>query len=304
MIDYLKRGEKNKKMRDMVECKAIDKGWSSDRKYLLKDKEGKKYLLRLSDISKKEEKEKEYEMLSLFSSLGFPSSYPIEKGITEDGKDFYMLLEWVEGEDMEKILPTLNKEEQYNLGSEAGHILSMIHSLPVKEEDIPLKTKKEKKLRQLEKYKLSENRIEGDEVYIEYIEDNIDSIWIEPPVYLHGDFHPGNLIYTPNKRVGVIDYNRWEVGDRYEEFYKTESFGVNVSMPYSIGIIDSYFNHSVPLSFWEAFALYSIHAALYSIKWAESFGKDDIEKMTRIGKRILSDFGDLSSPIPSWYRKK
>lgn len=291
-------------MIDILESNEINKGWSSDRKYLLKDKEGKKYLLRLSDISKKEEKEKEYEMLSLFSSLGFPSSSPIEKGITEDGKDFYMLLEWVEGEDMEKILPTLNKEEQYNLGSEAGHILSMIHSLPVKEEDKPLKTKKEKKLRQLEKYKLSVNRIEGDEIYIKYVEDNIDSMWIEPPVYLHGDFHPGNLIYTPNKRVGVIDYNRWEVGDRYEEFYKTESFGVNVSIPYSIGIIDSYFNHSAPLSFWKAFAFYSIHAALYSIKWAESFGKDDIEKMTRIGKRILSDFGDLSSPIPSWYRKK
>ena len=119
-------------MIDILESNEINMGWSSDRKYLLKDKEGKKYLLRLSDISKKEEKEKEYEMLSLFSSLCFPSSYLIEKGITEDGKDFYMLLEWVEGEDMEKILPLLDEEEQYNLGSEAGHILSMIHSLPVK----------------------------------------------------------------------------------------------------------------------------------------------------------------------------
>lgn len=62
----------------------------------------------------------------------------------------------------------------------------------------------------------------------------IKKIWKEPPVYMHGDFHPGNLIYMRDGTIGVIDFNRWEVGDPYEEFYKLESFGVEVSIPYCI----------------------------------------------------------------------
>ena len=45
---------------EVMECRKIEKGWSSDNKYLLKDSGGKKYLLRLSPIDKREEKEKEY----------------------------------------------------------------------------------------------------------------------------------------------------------------------------------------------------------------------------------------------------
>ena len=46
---------------------------------------------------------------------------------------------------------------------------------------------------------------------------------------------------------------------------------------------------------------YSLHAALYSIKWAEKFGEEEVKNMKKRGERILSDFKDLSSPIPSWY---
>lgn len=37
--------------------------------------------------------------------------------------------------------------------------------------------------------------------------------------------------------IGVIDFNRWEVGDPYEEFYKLESFARELSVPYCIGQI-------------------------------------------------------------------
>ena len=113
---------------DILKCTPIDKGWSSDKKFLLMDSKGKKYLLRLSDISKEKEKDKEYEMISSFSSLGFTSSTPIIKGITKDGNRCFMILGWVEGEDLEEKLPQLSMEEQRRLGSEAGRILSSIHS--------------------------------------------------------------------------------------------------------------------------------------------------------------------------------
>lgn len=93
------------RLEDIAESTIIDKGWSSDIKFLIKDKSGKKYILRLSSIDGKKEKEKEYEMITLFSSFSFPTSTPVDSGITEDGKYFYMILNWVEGEDLEKVLP-------------------------------------------------------------------------------------------------------------------------------------------------------------------------------------------------------
>ena len=136
---------------------------------------------------------------------------------------------WVEGDDLEKVLPTLPKEEQYRLGREAGGILRRIHLLPLDAADVPEETKKERKLRQLERYEASDVRIPGDEGTIAFVRENIDAIWTQPPVYLHGDFHPGNLVYRRDGSLGVIDFNRWEVGDPYEGFYKLECFGVEAA---------------------------------------------------------------------------
>lgn len=102
---------------------------------------------------------------------------------------------------------------------------------------------------QLSRYEESNVRIENDEIAIKYVKDNIKNIWTKEPVYMHGDFHPGNLIYMNDGSIGVIDFNRWEVGDPYEEFYKLDSFGIELSVPYCIGQVDAYFDDDIPLDF-------------------------------------------------------
>ena len=114
---------------------------------------------------------------------------------------------------------------------------------------------------------------------------------------------PGNLIYTPEGKIGVIDFNRWEVGDPYEEFYKLESFGRELSVPYCIGQIDSYFQDHVPVDFWKALAVYVAHASLYSIKWAEKFGQEEIDGMIRRCRIAFDDYDGFSSVVPRWYHK-
>ncbi len=225
--------------------------------------------LRISAPERYAAKKKECEIIEKFSSLGFPISEPVGFGRCAAGT--YMLLTWVEGDDLEKVLPTLPKEEQYRLGREAGGILRRIHCRWTRR--MPEETKKERKLRQLERYEASDVRIPGDEDTIAFVRENIDAIWTQPPVYLHGDFHPGNLVYRRDGSLGVIDFNRWEVGDPYEEFYKLECFGVEASAAYCAGQIDAYFAGNVPEKFLEgAFAVYSAHAALFSIVWAKPFG--------------------------------
>ena len=282
----------------------VDKGWSSDRKYRIQTEDGKKLLLRVSDIGSFDEKKKEYEIIGKYAKLGFPMSMPVAFDVCNEGKNVYMLLTWVEGCDLEEMLPKLPGEEQYRLGRQAGEILRKIHSVPLAPEDVPQKTKQEKKLTQLARYESSDLRIPGDETALQYVRDNIDQIWRQPPVYMHGDFHPGNLIYMADGSIGVIDFNRWEVGDPYEEFYKLESFGTEISIPYCIGQIDAYFQDNVPEEFWKANAVYVAQASLFSIKWAEPFGQKDIDGMVRRAETAFEDFDGFRRIIPKWYAKQ
>ena len=285
-----------------LSCEKITKGWSSDEKYKIETQDGQTLLLRISDISAYEYKKKEFEIVQKYSKLGFEMSQPLDFGICNGENSCYMLLTFVEGRDLEEALPTLSEKEQYLLGRKAGEILKRIHSIPLDECDIPTQTKRERKLYQLACYEESPHlRVENDENVIEFVKNNIDLIWKEVPVYQHGDFHPGNLIYMPNGEIGVIDFNRWEVGDPYEEFYKLESFGIEVSVPYSVGQIDAYFDGEIPMDFWGALAVYCAWSALYSIKWAERFGQKDVDGMVERCHRAFENYDKFNSVVPKWY---
>ena len=279
----------------------LSKGWSTDKKYIVKTKMGETLLLRIASAEEFEQKKKEYEIICKYAKLGFEMSMPLSFGLCNSGEHAYMLLTWVAGEDLEEALPKLSEKEQYELGRSAGRILRQIHSIPVEAEDVPEQTKQAKKLWQLGRYEESQVRIANDETAVQYVKENIDKLWLEPPVYPHGDFHPGNLIFTPKKTLGVIDFNRWEVGDPYEEFYKLESFGVEISVPYCVGQIDAYFNDKVPMQFWETLAVYVAHASLFSIKWAEKFGQEDIDGMVRRCLAAMEHYNGFNTVVPSWY---
>ena len=169
---------------DWQSVDKVSKGWSSDSKYFIKTKEGKMLLLRISDIEQYETKKKEYEIVEKYSKLGFLMSQPIDFGICNNGKNVYMLLTWIEGKDLEEVLSDLTEEQQYQLGRQAGKILKKIHSIDVDINDIPKDTKKSKKLQQLSRYEESHVRIDGDEIAIKYVKENIDLIWKEKPVYM------------------------------------------------------------------------------------------------------------------------
>jgi aminoglycoside phosphotransferase (APT) family kinase protein len=281
----------------------INKGWSDDAKYYIETVEHKKLLLRISDRDHYALKKKEFEMMLKCSGLGFKMSEPISFGICNKDQNVYILLTWIEGEDLEFALPNLEQDAQYALGREAGCILKRIHSIKVSDEQIPTHTKILKKKKQLQKYLESDVRISGDEAVLKFINDNLDAIWSKPPVYLHGDFHPGNLILTPSGEIGVIDFNRWEIGDPYEEFYKLEIFSAEISIPFCRGQIDAYFGDNGPSEdFWKILAVYVAHASLYSIKWAERFGQKDIDNMVELCKKSWAHYDNFKNCIPGWYR--
>lgn len=282
--------------------KSINKGWSSDDKYYVENDEGTKYLIRISDISEYQKKKREFEMVKLFNKLPFVMSKALEFGICKQGTKVYMRLSWIEGDDLDRVIGGLLEKEQYDLGLEAGEILRQIHQMPVKNEDQIRTQYQQKILERIDTYQRSDLRVDGDEKAIKFIEAHIHLIEEKTKVYKHGDFHVGNLILTKGGRIGVIDFNRWKCGEKYEEFYKVQSFDVEKSILFSRGQIDGYFKGDVPKEFWDILAVYVAYASLHSIIWAKPFGKKDIQAMQKRCLKAFEDYNYFESVVPSWYQ--
>lgn len=90
--------------------KLINKGWSNDKKYYVETNSGERLLLRISDISKYEEKKHEFNLMKQIASVGINMSQPIDFGICGGGKSVYQILTWVEGEEAIEVLSSLSKK--------------------------------------------------------------------------------------------------------------------------------------------------------------------------------------------------
>lgn len=279
------------------------KGWSEDKKYYVEDEAGRKLLLRISGIEAFQRKQAEHQVLKLFNELDFPMSRVIDFGTCGQGRYTYMLLTWVEGRPLEECLLMLTAKEQYELGVEAGKILKLMHSIP-NSNDLPQweEQMQAKILARIKQYEDCPYHLEGDEQAIAYVKENIGLIHNVKKVYQHGDFHMGNLIYTPEGGIGVIDFNRWDNGDYVEEFYKLQFFDRDRSVPFAVGKLEGYFEGTPPEEFWNRQALYVAYSSLFSIKWSIPFGAADIECMMTRGRMALEDYDYFCRVIPRWYQ--
>ena len=282
-------------------------GWSKDKKYQVILQNGQKLLLRISPMSQMERKQKEFAAIQRFNQLPHMMSRAISLGsaLWEGEPSVYMLLSWVEGESLEGSFPGLTPRQQYQAGRQAVRILKDFPSLPLETGFAPSPEKKRRSmLDKLEEYKASSHlRIAGDEKIIQFITEHIGLVQQGGLSSCHGDYHPGNLILTPEGGIGVIDFNRCRVGDRAEDFYKLQFFGKECSIPYSVGQIDGYFGGEPQKEFWELLAVYCAWSGLYSVKWAEPFGPSDVSNMIRRRKECLEDYDWFRRISPKWFEE-
>lgn len=283
--------------------KPIIKGWSNDKKYYIKTIDGEELLLRTSDIKEYENKKDEFESLKLLMSKDILMSRPIDFGIYNNGQSVYSLLTWINGEDAEVILPELNNKEQYLLGIKAGEFLKQIHSIPAPKEQSNWEERFNRKTNiKIANYKACDIHFHGDEEMIKYIEDNRSLLKNRPQHFQHGDYHPGNMIITPKGELGIIDFNRIDYGDPWEEFNRIP-FCVVVSPEFTSGYINGYFDNRVPDLFFRLMALYIASNQLSAIPWAIPFGKKEVEVMLTQAQDVLKWYDNFKTYIPKWYIK-
>jgi aminoglycoside phosphotransferase (APT) family kinase protein len=282
--------------------KPIQKGWSNDAKYCVEDDARNKFLLRVSNITLYEEKKKEYETVQSIAKLGLSMSMPIDFGVCSEGKSVYSLLTWVEGSDADVLLPTLDKQKQYELGLCAGQALREIHSLPAPPQQPLWAERFNRKIdKKIENYKACGLKVMLEDKILHYIEEHRALLNNRPQTLQHGDYHVGNMIITPGDKLAIIDFNRIDYGDPWEEFNRIV-WSVHVSKPFAVGQVHGYFEHTVvPDAFFQLMALYIASNAISSIPWAIPFGEAEVKTMLRNIDEMMDYYSGFETYIPSWY---
>ena len=282
-----------------ISKELINRGWSKDKKYCVTDENGIRYLLRISSIDQVGVKEHEFKMMQKVESLGVPMCKPIEFGICEEG--VYSIQSWIDGKDAKEIIATLSDSETYLYGLEAGQALKLIHSIPAPTDQQDWEILFNKKIdRNIQGYVDCPIKYDGGNAFIEYINENRYLLKNRPQAYQHGDYHIGNMMIDRDGQLNIIDFNRNDYGDPWEEFNRIV-WCAQISSIFASGILNGYFNSNVPLNFWKLLSLYIASNTLSSLCWAIPFGQREIDTMLNQAKEVLEWYDDMRNPIPKWY---
>lgn len=277
----------------------INKGWSSDQKFCVTDQNGVRYLLRVSDISQHDAKQAEFNVMKQLAELDIPMCKPIEFGTCNEG--VYSIQSWIDGVDAEQVIGNYSQDLQYNYGVQAGRILRKIHSIPAPATQQDWETFFNRKMdRKIKNYGECPIKYQNGKALIDYINQNRHLLKGRPQTYQHGDYHIGNMMIGNDGQLYVIDFNRSDYGDPWEEFNRIV-WCAQKSPMFASGMVNGYFDNAVPMDFWRLLALYISSNTLSSVYWAIPFGQEEVDVMLNQAKEVFSWYDNMQRVVPSWY---
>jgi len=110
------------------------------------------------------------------------------------------------------------------------------------------------------------------------------------------------MIISPERTLSIIDFNRADFGDPWEEFNRIV-FSASVSQHFATGQLNGYFGGRPPVEFFRLLAFYIASNTLSSIYWAIPFGQSEINTMLQQSQDVLMWFANMNNPVPTWYLK-
>ena len=286
----------------IVQSEPVTKGLSEDEKYRVITADGAVYLLRIFSAKQYERKKVVFDRMSRLSDLGVPMCRPIEFGIC--GESVYSLQGWIDGKDVEGLLPLLPETRQYVLGIESGGILRKIHTVPSPENTEPWDKRYDNTIRvRLNVVRECGTRFEGEELLLDYIEKYKSMIQNRPQCLLHGDYHIGNMMLDSQNNLFVIDWDNADfdnIGDPWVDLIRITA-AAQKSPHFATGQIYGYFGKHPPEEFWKLFAFYVSVSSVTAIPWAIRFGQEMMEEIIRLNRDVLAWFDNMKNPVPTWY---
>ena len=278
----------------------IDKGWSGDQKFRVTGNDGQTYLLRIAPMEKFDRKRREFDKMHEVAQLGIPMCLPLEFGTCEEG--VYSIQSWIDGEDAEELVMSMDEEKQYRYGLDAGRILAKIHTIPAPADTPDWETRFNAKIdRKIAMYESCELKYESDgDAFLNYLDQNRHLLKGRPQCYQHGDYHIGNMMIDRNGKLTVIDFDRDDFGDPWQEFNRIV-WCAQAAPAFASGMVDGYFNSNVPMDFWKLLALYISSNVLGSLPWAIPFGEEEIQVMRNQAAQVLEWYDQMQNVVPTWY---
>ncbi len=281
---------------------AIEKGWSPDRKFLVTTEDGTPYLLRISPAERYEHLREVTEFMARVPEEVLMCR-AVAFGMGEEG--VYSLQTWIDGEDAEAVIPALPERQQYAYGLAGGRMLGRIHSLPAPADAEPWASRYGRKMdRKLELYAACPLKYPDGEAFIDHIARHRHRLSDRPQTYQHGDYHIGNMMVGKDRLLYIIDFEKADWGDPWEEFNRIV-WCAQASPAFASGLVDGYFGvpegGEVPHAFWELLALYISTNTLSSLPWAIPFGDKEVATMTRQAAEVLSWYEGMTRVVPTWY---
>ena len=278
----------------------IEKGWSGDRKFRAVTSDGQTYLLRLSSPDRLERKRREYARMAQVAGLGIPMCRPVEFGQCEEGA--YSIQTWIRGVDAEPAIMAMEPQMQYRYGLDAGRILAKIHTLPAPPDAPDWETRFNGKIdRKLAMYGSCPLKYPDGDAFIRFIAENRRLLKGRPQSYQHGDYHIGNMMLDEAGILTVIDFDRDDFGDPWEEFNRIV-WCAQAAPAFASGMVDGYFDGPVPRSFWDLLALYIASNTLSSLPWAIPFGEGEIRVMQEQARQVQTWYRGMTQTVPTWYQ--
>lgn len=235
--------------------------------------------------------------------LGIPMCLPLEFGLCREG--VYSIQSWIDGKDAEPFMMTLDDGEKYRYGLNAGRILARIHTLSAPENVPDWETRFNAKMdRKIALYEACPLKYEqGGEQMLCYITQNRWLLRGRPQCYQHGDYHIGNMMIAQKGTLTIIDFDRDDYGDPWEEFNRIV-WCAQAAPAFAAGMVDGYFDGPPPTLFWRLLALYICSNTLSSLPWAVPFGETEIQVMYRQQQEILDWYDGMKRMVPKWYHPK
>jgi serine/threonine-protein kinase len=292
-------------MKNIPNCKKIlfeiknDEHNQGEQRYCVENADGQRMFLRVSPKEAYEGKKIEHEMMEQVYNLGVLTSKPIDFGFfdNENGEEsVYSLISWIDGEDMEKIITSLTEAEQYAIGLKCGADLRLINSIPALDktaEDWETDVNAEIDWK-FQEYRKLNNHFIHEECIFDYIEKNRHLLKNRPQCFLHYDYNLRNILLVNKSEPYIIDFGDHDFGDAWREFTFTKW---TVEYPHFLtGMLNGYFNHSIPEAFFPTLLLYACsHSLQYFI--FDGFTEASIKTVTDFVK--YHDY--MSNPMPAWY---
>jgi len=292
-----------KVLNSIVNRMPIEKGWSGDLKYCAVTADGQKYLLRISSMDRLARKQREYEKMGEVAALGIPMCLPVEFGTCEEGA--YSIQSWIDGVDAESVLTSMEPGEQYRYGWDAGQILAKIHTIPAPADALDWEERFNAKIdRKIAMYEACPLKYDCDaDAFLQYIQSNRYLLRGRPQSYQHGDYHIGNMMIDKNGVLTVIDFDRDDFGDPWEEFNRIV-WCAQAAPAFASGMVAGYFDGNVPMDFWKLLALYICSNTLSSLPWAIPFGEGEVRVMQKQAVQVFQWYDGMKKVIPSWYQSQ